>query len=174
MIIHRPLDSEYPEFYHRYVQLVPDNDVLKFLKKQKRSFIDLIKEIPEKKQTHRYAAGKWSIKEVVGHAVDTERIMANRALAFSRGEAQSIPGFDENAYVEKASFDSRSMESFVKEFTALRDSNMTLFESFSEVMIDRKGSANERLFTVRSIIYIVAGHLEHHQLILKERYLGHY
>ncbi|MDN5213838.1 DinB family protein [Fulvivirgaceae bacterium BMA12] len=170
-MITKPSDAEYPDFYSRYIALVPDGDVFKFLKKQKRMFTALIDSIPEDKLMYSYAEGKWTIKQVVGHVIDTERVMAYRALVFSRGERQAIPGFDENDYVEKASFNKKDIQDLIQEFVKLRESNMALIQNFSSDMMERKGNANDFLFSVRAIIYIIAGHVEHHINVIKNKYL---
>lgn len=170
-MITRPNETEYPDFYHSYVLLVPDGEVLRFLKKQKRLFVGLIDSIPEEQLLYRYAEGKWTIKQLVGHVIDTERIMAYRALAFSRGERQMIPGFNENDYVERASFNQKEITSLINEFSKLRESNIAMFHNFSENMMLRKGNANNLLFSVRALVYIVAGHTEHHIQVIKSKYL---
>ena len=171
-MITKPTDAEYPDFYSGYISLVPDGDVIKFLKKQKRMFMGLIDSIPEEGLLYRYAEGKWTIKQIVGHVIDTERIMAYRALVFSRGERQPIPGFNENEYVEKASFNKKDIMGLIQEFAKLRESNLLLIQNFSDEMIDRKGNANDFFFSVRAIIYIIAGHVEHHMNVIKSKYLS--
>ena len=171
-MIRKPSDAEYPDFYKGYIALVPDGDVTKFLKKQKRLFTGLIDSIPEEQLLYRYAEGKWTIKQIVGHVIDTERIMAYRALVFSRGERQPIPGFNENEYVAKASFNKKDIQDMIREFAKLRESNLALIQGFTDDMIDRKGNANDFFFSVRAIIYIIAGHVEHHTNVIRDRYLS--
>ena len=171
-MILRPSDAEYPDFYSGYIALVPDGDVVKFLKKQKRLFIGLIDAIPEDRLLYRYAEGKWTIKQIVGHVIDTERIMAYRALVFSRGERQAIPGFNENEYVERASFNKKDIQVLIREFGKLRESNLALIQNFNDDMMERKGNANDFFFSVRAIVYIIAGHVEHHINVIRNRYLN--
>lgn len=171
-MILRPSDAEYPDFYSGYIALVPDGDVVKFLKKQKRLFIGLIDAIPEDRLLYRYAEGKWTIKQIVGHVIDTERIMAYRALVFSRGERQAIPGFNENEYVERASFNKKDIQVLIREFDKLRESNLALIQNFNDDMMERKGNANDFFFSVRAIVYIIAGHVEHHINVIRNRYLN--
>ena len=171
-MILKPSDAEYPDFYSGYIALVPDGDVIRFLRKQKRLFTGLIDSIPEEQLLYRYAEGKWTIKQIVGHVIDTERIMAYRALVFSRGERQPIPGFNENEYVERASFNKKDIQDLIREFAKLRESNLSLIQNFSEEMIERKGNANDFFISVRALIYIIAGHVEHHINVIRERYLS--
>ena len=171
-MITKPTDAEYPDFYSGYIALVPDGDVIKFLKKQKRMFIGLIDSIPEEQLLYRYEEGKWTIKQIVGHVIDTERIMAYRALVFSRGERQPIPGFNENEYVERASFNQKNIQDLIKEFAKLRESNLALIQNLNVDMMERKGNANDFFFSVRAIVYIIAGHVEHHINVIKSRYLN--
>ncbi len=170
-MIERPIESEYPEFYHTYIKLIPDGDVYEFLEKQKRLFIGLIDSIPEDKLLYRYEEGKWTIKQVVGHIIDTERIMAYRALAFSRGERQAIPGFNENDYVEKGAFNQKEITNLIDEYLKIREANLSMIKNFDEQMMVRKGNANDFWFSVRSLIFIIAGHAEHHMNVIKSRYL---
>lgn len=171
-MITKPTDAEYPDFYSGYIALVPDGDVIKFLKKQKRMFIGLIDSIPEEQLLYRYEEGKWTIKQIVGHVIDTERVMAYRALVFSRGERQPIPGFNENEYVERASFNQKNIQDLIKEFAKLRESNLALIQNLNVDMMERKGNANDFFFSVRAIVYIIAGHVEHHINVIKSRYLN--
>lgn len=171
-MITKPTDAEYPDFYSGYIALVPDGDVIKFLKKQKRMFTGLIDSIPEEQLLYRYAEGKWTIKQIVGHVIDTERIMAYRALVFSRGERQPIPGFNENEYVGRASFNQKDVQDLIQEFAKLRESNLALIQNLNGDMIERKGNANDFFFSVRAIVYIIAGHVEHHINVIKSKYLS--
>ncbi len=170
-MIKRPNESEFPEFYHTYIKQIPDVDIIEFLEKQKRLFVGLVDSIPEDQLLYRYAEGKWTIKQVIGHIIDTERIMAFRALVFSRGERQAIPGFDENEYVEKGAFNKKEITSLIDEFLTLRASNLAMIKNFDENMALKKGNANDFWFSVRSLVYIIAGHTEHHMQVIKSKYL---
>lgn len=169
-ITRRPLAGDFPAYYEPYLARVPEGDLLEFLENQKTDFVTFIRSIPAEKGNFRYAEGKWTVKEVLGHIIDTERIMAYRALAFSRKEHQSIPGFDENTYVENSESNRRSLESLADEFESLRAANLELFASFSAKQLDNIGIANGRDVTVNALVYIIAGHLEHHLQVLKDRY----
>ncbi len=170
-MIERPSENEYPEFYATYVNKVPKGDVLKYLKKQKADFKKFVEAIPEEKLSYRYEEDKWTIKQILGHINDTERIMTYRALSFSRGERQQIPGFNENEYVANAAFNQRKIADLLKEFGKIRENSVLLIDSFNESMIDKKGNANELLMSVRAIVYIIAGHLEHHKGVIESKYL---
>ena len=166
----RPQAEEFPLFYKGYVDTVCD-DVLAELEQQSDSFPTLLGNIPQEKASFAYADGKWTIKELVGHVIDTERIMAYRALRIARKDATPLPGFDENDYVSNAHFADRNLESLAHEFAALRKANMYLIRSMNDLEINRIGISNEKPISVRALIYIMAGHVNHHSAILKQRYL---
>jgi len=166
----RPQADEFPIFYKGYIDMVGD-DVLAELESQTSSFPKFLSSISEEKACYAYAEGKWTIKELVGHILDTERIMSYRALRFARQDATALPGFDENDYVKYAHFADRSLQSLVDEFIVLRKSTMYLLNSFNELELSQSGISNERPISVRALVYILAGHVNHHQKILKERYL---
>jgi hypothetical protein len=166
----RPQANEFPVYYKGYIDSVAD-DVLIELENQIEFFPKFLSAISEEKASFAYAEGKWTIKELVGHILDTERIMSYRALRFARQDATALPGFDENDYVKYAHFADRSLQSLVDEFIVLRKSTMYLLKSFNEEELNRSGISNDRPITVRALVYILAGHVNHHQHILKERYL---
>ncbi|HEX5726419.1 MAG TPA: DinB family protein, partial [Longimicrobiaceae bacterium] len=132
----------------------------------------LLRGLPEALHGHRYAEGKWSIREVAGHLADTERIITYRALRIARGDATPLPGFDENAYVAAAGFDARPLESLVAEWEAVREATLAFFRSVDAEAAARRGTANDNAVSVRALAHIVAGHAEHHLEILRTRYLG--
>ena len=166
----RPQAEEFPLFYKGYVDTVSEN-VLTELEQQMESFSALLRSIPSEKASFAYAEGKWTIKELAGHVIDTERIMAYRALRIARNDTTPLPGFDENDYVANAHFADRSLESLADEFAALRKANMNLIRSLNAIEIDRSGISNEKPISVRALIFIMAGHVNHHVAILKQRYL---
>jgi hypothetical protein len=146
-------------------------DILQVLRGQLEEFGGLVGSISEERAGFRYAPGKWSIREVIGHLTDAERIFSFRALAFARGDLLELPSFDENRYVEQADFDRIPLLQLVNEFKALRSSDVLLFEHLSEEASTRSGIVNGNMVTVRALAYIMAGHVRHHHRILKERYL---
>jgi hypothetical protein len=167
----RPAANEYAEYYAGYVSQVPDHAILDILKDQQASTMNLLAGIPEAKHDYRYAPAKWTVKEVVGHLVDTEWVFTYRALRFARSDGTPLPGMDQDQFMAEANFEDRSLQSLVDEFRNLRSANLSLFESFDEGILDKTGMASDCTFTVRAILYIIAGHQIHHINILKERYL---
>ncbi len=168
--ISAPEVTEYAPFYGTYVSLI-NEEIFSALENQIKATQDLLKQIPEEKGTYSYAEGKWSIKELVGHLIDTERIMAYRALRFARNDAKPIDGFEQNDYIENADFNSCSLSDLAKEFGLVRDANILMFKNFTPEAWNRTGIASESPVTVRALAYIIAGHELHHIGILKERYL---
>ncbi len=168
----RPADDEFAPFYAKYVAAVPEGDLLDTLERQLEETVALLDTIGEARAAHRYAEGKWSVKQVVGHMADAERIFAYRALCIARGETVSLPGFDENAYVEHGDFDARTLGSLLGELTATRRATLSLFRNLGADALARRGVANGHPITVRGIAWITAGHERHHQTILRERYLS--
>lgn len=166
----RPGTDEYAPFYGTYVSKVPEGDVLKYLEIQLRETRALLATIPEGRGGHRYAEGKWSIKEVIGHMCDAERIFAYRALRIARADATPLAGFDENAYVPAGRFDRRTMASLVDELAQVRDATLALVRTFDPEAGARRGNASGKEVTARALVYIIAGHLAHHVGVLRERY----
>jgi DinB superfamily len=166
----RPSDGDYVSFYAGYIKNVSD-DAIKAFSDQLHTTNVFFKSIPEDKIDYRYAEGKWSIKEIVGHLIDNERVMSYRALAISRNEKQSLPGFDENDYIRESNYSKRNYSDLVEELKKVRESNILMFKNFSEEILDRRGVANNSEVTVRAILFIIAGHELHHINIIKERYL---
>lgn len=169
--MNKPRLKDFPEYYRRYIAEVIDKDIIGYLNEQKKSTVEFFTSIGEEKSLNRYAADKWSIKEILGHICDAERLFFARAIHFARSEKQHIPGFDENDYVEAADFDSVPFDILIEDFVKMRDSHLSLFKTFTENVWERKGIANETEYTVTSVLYIVAGHLDHHVKVIKERYL---
>ena len=167
----RPPETEYPAYYHRYVAALGDVDLTGVLRTQITAIESLGAMMNDDDALFRYAEGKWSIKEVLGHLIDCERVFAYRAMSIARGEVQPLPGFDENAYVANAAFDARSLRSLVEEFTSVRSATITLMDSMASSVMQRSGTANGNPITVRALLWIIAGHTEHHLRILHERYL---
>ena len=167
--MNRPQTHEYPAWAEQYISLV-EGDVLNLLNRQATEFPDFINDLVEKAD-YAYAPDKWTIKQLIGHIIDTERILAYRLTCFARAENHALPGFDEDEYVANAHFQDRSLLSFSEEFTLLRKANMFLFNSLSEKDLDRSGTASERQITVRALLFVIAGHVIHHTQIIKSRYL---
>jgi hypothetical protein len=166
----RPDASEYAPFYHGYISSVPDGDVLALLRSGGRELIEALERIPESRGGHRYAPDKWTIREVIGHLIDAERIFGYRALRFARADQTPVPGFDENDYVKSAGSDARTIADLARELAVVRESSALMFESLPEDAWLRTGIANGNAISVRAIAYVVAGHPRHHLRILRERY----
>lgn len=167
----RPEPGEYAPYYQRYIDLVKGDNPIKALENQIIAMQAFLSEIPEDKENYRYAPGKWSIKEIIGHLIDTERIFGYRALSFARKEKTPLPSFEENDYVAAANFEKRSFYNLVHEYNLVRESHLALFKSFDEQALSQVGNANGNNMTVRAIIFTIAGHELHHLQVIRERYL---
>lgn len=167
----RPDANEYASFYETYVSLVPEGDVVEALSVQLAEVTALLGSITEERAGHAYAEGKWSIKQVVGHIVDGERIFAYRALAVARGEQQPLPSMDQDEYMAHSDFDSRTLADIASEFAHARAANVLMFRSLSEDAWLRRGTASEREVSVRALAHIIVGHVVHHLGVLRARYL---
>lgn len=172
ILISKPAADEYAPYFQSYINRVGDQDLFKLLNSQILSLQSLVSEISEEQENFRYADGKWTIKEVIGHILDTERIMAYRALCIARGDKTSFPGFDENEYVKHANFAHRSLYDLVHEFAITREANLQLFKSFDQVAINQVGLANNNKVSVRALLYIIAGHYLHHVEVIRAKYLS--
>jgi hypothetical protein len=169
--ITRPTSGEYAPYYERYISLVPDGDIVTTLAQQLDSTLGLLRSIDESHANKRYAPDKWSIKELVGHVIDGERIFAYRALCFARNDKTPLAGFEQDDYVREARFDRRQLAELVDEFELVRKGNIILFRSFDQEEWLRHGAASETDVSVRALAYIMAGHEAHHIKILRTRYL---
>jgi hypothetical protein len=166
-----PEPNEYQSYYGRYISLVPSCDLTQTLDAQLAQSLPILSAIDEQKSLYRYAPGKWSIKEVLGHLIDAERIFAYRALRFARRDSTPLPGFDQDPYVSAANFDSRPWHDFIAEFEHVRRSTILFFRALAPEDLLRSGTASQNSITVRALGYIIAGHELHHMGILRERYL---
>jgi len=170
--IGRPGADEYAPYYERYVSRVPEGDVVERMERQGAEVAELLRGVPPELHGHRYAEGKWSVREVVGHLCDAERIFPYRALRISRGDRTPLPGWEEDAYVEAANFDARSLESLAAEWADLRRATLWLFRGLDAEAAGRRGSASGYEVSARALAYITVGHTDHHLDILRTRYLG--
>jgi len=171
MPIARPDSSEYASFYAGYVSLVPEGDVLDLLARQIDDTAALIGGLNETQAGYRYAPGKWSIREIVGHVADAERVFSYRALRIGRNDQTPLPSFDENAWMPYGNFDARPLADLLSELRAVRQSTLALYRSFTPEAVARRGVASQKDISVRAIIYVTAGHERHHVTVLRERYL---
>lgn len=167
----KPQPGEVFPYQEKYIALVEGDDVLEMLSQHVQQTIDMLAGIDEQKALFRYAHGKWSVKEVLQHLIDTERIMCYRALRFARKDKTPLPGFEENDYAPASMADNRSMVSLLQEFAAVRHATIMLFESFTDDMIARTGTGNGKEISVNSLGFIIVGHELHHMKLFKEKYL---
>jgi hypothetical protein len=167
----RPLETDYAAPYAGYVALVPEDDALAAIERQSSETQKVLSSIDDSRAAFRYAEGKWSVKEVIGHFIDTERIMSYRALAIARGETQALPGFDEGDYVRNAQFDGWRLGDLAEQYALVRRANIVFFRNLPAEAWDRRGVASNNPITVRALAYIIVGHERHHLRVLKERYL---
>ena len=166
-----PDRTEAAEYYFTYINQVPAGDIRAILRAQLPETIALMKSIDDKRSTHRYAPDKWSIREVLGHINDTERLFVFRAFWFARGFDSPLPSFDQNVAMGKSGADARSWKSHIDEFARVRESSLDFFDNLPADAWSRRGIASNNPFTVRALAFMTAGHLTHHVKILRERYL---
>ena len=170
LLIPKPDVSEHAPYYSRYVDLVADGDILGTLAGQIRSTLAALRRVSEADSLKRYAAGKWSVREVLGHLIDTERIFAYRALRFARNDATALPGFEQDDYIPAAQFDRRPWADLLEEFAAVRQSNLLMWRGLTSEAWLRQGVASGNPVSVRALAYIMAGHELHHMRVLREKY----
>ena len=171
MIVEYLKPEEFNSYYAPYINLVEHKDNVLSLQQNFQDTLSFYKSIPEEKWLFSYADGKWTIKEVIQHLLDTERVFAYRALCFSRKDNVELPGFDQDEYLINSNANSRSKESLIEEYVSIRNATITLFNSFSDEMFLQIGVASNNPLSVRAAGYIIAGHEKHHCNIIKERYL---
>lgn len=170
-MINLPLPNEYNEFYRGYVESIEEEDVLVCLKKQLRFIPDLLWQVPSDKQTYAYAPGKWTLKQVLQHINDIERVFSFRALSFARGDKQDMPGMDQDVYMQNIDADRRDFGKMIDEFVSLRIATICLFEDLTEEQLTIFGTASGFPVSVRALAALTAGHAQHHANIIIERYL---
>jgi DinB superfamily len=166
----RPATSDYAPAHAGYVALVEEDDILSAMEQQSSAMQKFLASIDEPRASHRYAEGKWSVKEVIGHIADAERVIAYRALAIARGEQQSLPGFDENAYVANANFDDWKLGDLAEHYALVRRANIVFFKNLRAEAWERRGTANQAPVSVNGLAYVIVGHERHHLQVLRERY----
>jgi uncharacterized damage-inducible protein DinB len=171
-MIQRPDPSEYFEYYGRYITQVPEGDILTILTEELQRTLDLLGSVPPDRGDFSYAPGKWSIKEVIGHLIDAERLFAYRALSFARRDPAHLPSMEQDDWAGVSNAAERTLEALADELEAVRRSSILLFGGFDDEMMALRGVASGYEFSVRSIPYIIAGHEIHHRGVLEERYLG--
>jgi DinB superfamily len=166
----RPVTGEHFAYFQKYIDLVPEDDALLAMENQEATIVSFLAGISEEKSMYRYAEDKWTLKEVLQHIIDAERIFSYRALAFARQDPNSIAGFEENAYAAVSEANRRSWADLTAEYLQVRKCTEILFRSFSEKQLSQTGTASDNLIKVNSIGFIIAGHFTHHANVIKERY----
>ena len=164
--------SRVPEYYHRYINHVTENDLSKAFRDHQTGLLSFLKNIPAENWDYRYAEGKWSIKELVQHVIDAERIFCYRALCIARKDKTSLPGFEENDYAKASKAGKRSKEDLLNELDTVQKSSAQLFSSFDEEMLEESGVSNGKSIYVKAIGAILIGHVLHHKNVLSERYIN--
>jgi hypothetical protein len=167
----KPEQSEFLPYYARYTDLVGAGDVIETLETQMRETQALLRALPDTIGPHRYAPGKWSVNEMIGHVIDAERIFSIRALRFARSDSQPLPGFEQDDYVSNAAFDEYPLAELASELKAVRQSTIFLYKHLEEPAWMRRGIASGAEVSVRALAHIIAGHELHHRQILQARYL---
>jgi hypothetical protein len=168
----RPAVDEHPPYYAQYIEKVPAGDVVALLGQQIERTRNLLAPLTDAQARFRYAEGKWSPKEIIGHLADAERVFSYRLLTFARGDAGPLPGFDENAYVPASEIDRLPLGQVVDELARVRAATIALLEGLPDAAWGRVGTANGKPITVRALAWIIAGHEIHHARVLAERYIG--
>ncbi len=168
----RPEKNEYAEYYKKYISLVAENDIVRAMQNQLGELTDLFDSVPEEKGAFSYAPHKWTIKELVGHLIDGERIFAYRALRFSRADKTPVEGFEQDDYIANAAFNSIELADLVEELSLLRRANILFFKNLTDEMQVLTGTASSAEVSVRALAFIMVGHIRHHLNILNERYLA--
>ena len=163
--------SEYSEFNATYIKAAGNVDMIEELEISLHDFIRFVQNIPMDKFDYRYAEGKWTIKDIIQHIIDTERIFAYRALRISRNDKTPLPGFEENDYVDNTNANDRNLQGLLTEMAVVRQATLSLFKRLSEEQLKRTGTASNTSISVRAIAFIVIGHQKHHQRVFQERYL---
>jgi hypothetical protein len=166
----RPADSEYAPFYAGYVALVPETDIVRALEAQRQEIERLAGSVSLERERHRYADGKWTIREVIGHLVDGERVFGHRAFCISRGEQAPLPPFDENLYVRESGYDAVPLGELARELVSVRGANLAALARLNQAAWERRGTVSGRPVSVRALAYVMVGHVRHHAAVLRERY----
>ena len=168
--MNRPAESEYAPYYQQYIARVTEGEILPVMRSQIDALDLLLDHVTPDHETFRYAEGKWSIRQIVGHLIDGERVFGYRAFCIARGENQNLPGFDQDEYMVTAPFDSIPLEDLLSEFRLVRQSNIAMMRNFGETAWTTMGTANGSPVSVRALAFVMAGHVRHHMGVLSERY----
>lgn len=170
-MIERPQPDDYAPYFGRYIGLVGEGPIVEILEHLQQTSYDFFMQLDPGKASYAYADGKWTVKQVLGHICDTERVFAYRMLTFSRQPGAELPGFDQDVFMERSYFNERTLEDLAEEFRTIRQSTLYLLKSITDEQSKQKGIASGNPVSVRALAYMIAGHEMHHIDILKERYL---
>lgn len=165
------IESEYALFYKNYIKSLGEVDLFDVLNSSLEDTLTTLKNLPEDKLIYKYDIGKWTIKELIQHIIDAERVLSYRAIRFSRNDTTDLHGFDEDWYVDNSNGNDRDFKELLEEFTNIRKSSISLFKSFTNEMLLMKGTANGSILSVRALGFIITGHHLHHLKVIKEKYL---
>lgn len=168
----RPEKGDYADYYGKYISLVPSGDFLEFLQEQRMDLLKLLSPLSDEQGEFRYAPGKWSIKEVLGHINDAERIFAYRLLRIARGDQTPLASFEQDGYITTGKFDGRTMKDLLEEFSAIREATIALVRTLDAAAWQRRGMASQKEITTTALAFIIAGHVRHHRILFEERYLS--
>jgi uncharacterized damage-inducible protein DinB len=167
----RPQKGDYADYFEKYISLVPSGDFLEFLQTQREDVLRLLSPLSDQQADFRYDPGKWSIKEVLGHVNDTERIFAYRLLRISRGDKTPLSSFEQDEYIHTGKFSARTIKDLLEEFSVIRESTISLVRSLDAAAWLRRGTASQKEITTTALAFIIAGHVRHHHILLEDRYL---
>jgi uncharacterized damage-inducible protein DinB len=167
----RPAPGEYAEYFERYIDLVPDGDIVETLSHQLGETLTLLQDVTPERETHRYASGKWSVREVVGHMIDVERVFAFRAIAIARSDGVDLPSMEQDEWASHSNAAERALDDLTQEWASVRRSSVHMFETLAPGAAERRGRAGGNPFTVRSLAWIMAGHELWHRERLARDYL---
>lgn len=170
--MNRPEKTEYDRYYETYISLVPETEIVSTLENQLSEIQNFSAKISEEKGAFAYAEGKWTIKELIGHMIDSEKIFAYRALRIARADRTPIEGYEQDGYIENGNFDAYRLSDLIEELTLSRRSNISFFKNLNNAAWLRKGTANNAEISVRALAFIMVGHIRHHANILETRYLA--
>src|ERR1041385_978144 len=171
--MNRPAETEFAPYYQNYVNQVSENDVIAVLRSELDDLDVLLDRVPADRETYAAAEGKWTIREIVGHLIDGERVFGYRAFCIARGERQNLPGFEQDDYLQTAPYNNIDLEDLLSELRLVRLANIAMFRTLDEESWSRTGLANNNEVSVRAIAFIMAGHVRHHMNVLREKYLSH-
>ena len=170
--MNRPNETEYAPYYQSYIDQVSESDILPVMRSQMDELDVLLGRVEPHQETYRYAEGKWSIREIVGHLIDGERVFGYRAFCIARGEQQNLPGFDQDDYMLTSHYDQAELEDLISELRLIRLGNIAMLRTLDEEAWSRIGVANNNSVSVRALVFVMAGHVRHHMNVLRERYLN--